>query len=284
MIEAVSAALAKTPIGDPALETTRMGALVSAEQKEDVLAKAGVIATEAERVYGDPESFEVSGADPAKGGFVSPMLFHCADPDKAVRIHDTEAFGPVSTVMGYRDIPHAIELANRGEGSLVASVITNDAEVAREVALGSAAYHGRLYFNDRTSMKGSTGHGAPMPHLVHGGPGRAGGGEEMGGIRGVMHYMQRTAIQGSPDILGAITGTWIPGGTETEPSTHPFTRTFGNLDLGGNAGIRGTRDHPRQISSTSRPSPATRSTPIWTPKPRPGTRSFRGGWPMAIWF
>ncbi|EDZ46876.1 phenylacetic acid degradation protein paaN [Rhodobacterales bacterium Y4I] len=232
VIEALSARLAKTQIGDPRLETTRMGALVSNSQKRDVLEKAAIIGQEAERVFGDPENFSVDGADAEKGAFVPPMLFHCADPDNARRVHDTEAFGPVSTIMGYRDLDHAIDLANRGQGSLVASVITHDPAVAREVAIGAGAYHGRLYFNNRDSMKESTGHGSPLPHMVHGGPGRAGGGEEMGGVRGVKHYMQRTAIQGSPDILSAIGEKWVPGGTEIEGPAHPFTRKFGELSIG----------------------------------------------------
>jgi oxepin-CoA hydrolase/3-oxo-5,6-dehydrosuberyl-CoA semialdehyde dehydrogenase len=232
VIEALSARLARVQIGDPRLEATRMGALVSNSQKRDVLEKAAIIATEASRVYGDPDDFTVVGAEADKGAFVPPMLFHCENPDAAQRVHDTEAFGPVSTVMGYRDLDHAVTLANRGEGSLVASCITNDAEVARRVALGAGAYHGRIYFNNRTSMQESTGHGSPLPHMVHGGPGRAGGGEELGGIRGVKHYMQRTAIQGSPDILAAIGEQWVPGGTEIPATAHPFTRKYGELALG----------------------------------------------------
>ncbi|MEZ0466008.1 phenylacetic acid degradation bifunctional protein PaaZ [Phaeobacter sp. SYSU ZJ3003] len=232
VIEALSARLAKVVIGDPRLETTRMGALVSGSQKRDVLEKAALIGTEAKRVFGDPENFAVEGADAEQGAFVPPMLFHCEDPDTAVHVHDTEAFGPVSTVMGYRDLDHAIALANRGQGSLVASVITHDPAVARAVALGSGAFHGRLYFNNRDSMKESTGHGSPLPHMVHGGPGRAGGGEELGGVRGVKHYMQRTAIQGSPDILSAIGDKWVPGGTEIAAPAHPFTRKYGELSIG----------------------------------------------------
>jgi oxepin-CoA hydrolase/3-oxo-5,6-dehydrosuberyl-CoA semialdehyde dehydrogenase len=232
VIEALSARLAKTVIGDPQAEGVRMGALVSNSQKRDVLDKATIIETEAERVYGDPDSFSVQGADAATGAFLPPMLFNCANPDAAQRVHDTEAFGPVSTIMGYRDLDHAIELANRGEGSLVASVITHDPDVAREVAMGAGAFHGRLYFNNRNSMKESTGHGSPLPHMVHGGPGRAGGGEELGGVRGVMHYMQRTAIQGSPDILTAISQKWVPGAKEKPAPAHPFTRTFNELDIG----------------------------------------------------
>ena len=232
VIEALIARLAKTVIGDPRAEATRMGALVSNSQKRDVLEKAAIIGTEAERVFGDPDNFDVHGASASKGAFLPPMLFHCGNPDAAERVHDTEAFGPVSTVMGYRDLDHAIALANRGEGSLVASVITHDPEVAREVALGAGAFHGRLYFNNRDSMKESTGHGSPLPHMVHGGPGRAGGGEELGGVRGVMHYMQRTAIQGSPDILTAIGRKWVPGAAEKPAPSHPFTRTFHELEIG----------------------------------------------------
>ena len=232
VISALSARLAKTTIGDPRLETTRMGALVSAGQKRDVLEKAALIGAEAEQVFGDMDGFDVMGADKDKGAFVPPMLFHCADPDAAQRVHDTEAFGPVATVMPYRDLTHAVSLLNKGKGSLVASVITNDGDVAREITLGAAAFHGRLYFNNRTSMAEATGHGAPLPHMVHGGPGRAGGGEELGGIRGVMHYMQRTAIQGSPDILTAIGAQWVPGAVEVSHDAHPFTRTFNEVELG----------------------------------------------------
>ncbi|NNE53389.1 MAG: phenylacetic acid degradation bifunctional protein PaaZ [Sulfitobacter sp.] len=232
LIEALTARLGKTVIGDPRLEETRMGAVVSASQKRDVLEKAALIEAEAERVYGDLDGFTVQGADKDEGAFLPPLLFHCADPDGASRVHDTEAFGPVSTVMPYRDLDHAVTLLNRGKGSLVASVITNDGDVAREITLGSAAFHGRLYFNNRTSMSEATGHGSPLPHMVHGGPGRAGGGEELGGLRGVLHYMQRTAIQGSPDILTAIGQQWVPGAKEIDDRAHPFTRTFDQLDLG----------------------------------------------------
>ncbi len=232
VIEALSARLAKTVIGDPRLETTRMGALVSNDQKLDVLEKAAIICQEAERVFGNPDDFAVDGADAQKGAFLPPMLFHCANPDAAQRVHDTEAFGPVSTIMGYRDTDHAIELANRGQGSLVASIITHDPVVARKFAMGAGAYHGRLYFNNRDSMKEATGHGSPLPHMVHGGPGRAGGGEEMGGVRGVKHYMQRTAIQGSPDLLTAIGSKWVSGATEIEGPAHPFTRRYHDLAIG----------------------------------------------------
>lgn len=232
VIDALSERLGNVTVGDPRLTETRMGALVSAAQKRDVLEKVAVLANEAERVLGDPDDFTIAGEDAQQGAFLPPMLFHCADPDRAARIHDTEAFGPVSTVIGYRDLGHAVELTNRGGGSLVASLITHDAQVAREVTLGAAAWHGRIYINDRASMAESTGHGAPLPHMVHGGPGRAGGGEELGGIRGVKHYMQRTAVQGSPDMLTAITGRWVPGATRHEGPAHPFRRRFSELTVG----------------------------------------------------
>lgn len=240
VLAGISERLARTRIGDPRLEDTQMGALVSNQQKQDVLDKVNSIGAEAERIYGDPDHVSVNGADGTKGAFLSPMLFHCASPDTAERVHDTEAFGPVSTVMGYRDLDHATRLLNRGKGSLVASVITNDGDVAQQVAMAAGAFHGRLYFNNRTSMKEATGHGAPLPHMVHGGPGRAGGGEELGGIRGVMHYMQRTAIQGSPDILTAIGQQWVPGAQEATDKPHPFTRPFTDLRIGDtlNAGPR----------------------------------------------
>jgi oxepin-CoA hydrolase/3-oxo-5,6-dehydrosuberyl-CoA semialdehyde dehydrogenase len=232
VIAALSARLEKTVIGDPSAKETRMGALASAAQKVDVLEKAAIIESEAARVYGDPDVCDIQGADAQNGAFVAPMLFHCADPDAATLVHQTEAFGPVATVMPYRDLPHAADLLNRGEGSLVASVITHDPSVARQMVLDAGAFHGRLYFNNRDSMGESTGHGSPLPHMVHGGPGRAGGGEEMGGVRGVMHYMQRTAIQGSPDILTAVSGTWVKGSTRTTENAHPFTRNFDRLAIG----------------------------------------------------
>lgn len=232
IIDALSVRLGKTTIGDPRSEGTRMGALVSNGQRQDVLKKAALIGTEADCVFGDPDRFDVSGADAQKGAFVPPMLFHCTDPDSAQRVHDTEAFGPVATLMPYRDLDHAAELANRGQGSLVASLITNDGDVARQVVMNAAAWHGRIYINNRTSMKEATGHGSPLPHMVHGGPGRAGGGEELGGIRGVLHYMQRTAIQGSPDMLTAVCGTWVPESAEITAPAHPFTRSFTDLAIG----------------------------------------------------
>lgn len=230
--DAIAEKLSKIRIGDPALETTRMGALASAAQKVDVLDKASRIATECRQLTGDQDTFEVDGADKAKGAFVAPMLFACDDPDAAEAVHSVEAFGPVATLMPYRDLAHAGQLMNRGKGSLVASVITHDPAVARSLLVDAGAAHGRIYVNNRDSAKEATGHGSPLPHMVHGGPGRAGGGEELGGIRGVMHYMQRTAVQGSPDIISGITGTWIKGAAKPKSPVHPFTRTFDELAIG----------------------------------------------------
>ncbi len=232
VISAVSDRLGTTVVGDPRDRETRMGALVSQSQRRDVLAKCDMLSREAERVFGDPDAFDVHGADPEKGAFLPPMLYHCTDPDTATHVHETEAFGPVATIIGYRDLPHAINLVNKGAGSLVASVITHDPEVAREVVMGAGAYHGRLYFNNRDSMAEATGHGSPLPHMVHGGPGRAGGGEELGGVRGVLHYMQRTAVQGSPDVIAAVSGQWVPGARTLTGPEHPFRRSFHDLRIG----------------------------------------------------
>ncbi len=224
--------LAKTTIGNPRHPDTRMGALVSQSQRTDVLEKIGQIGTEAECVFGRPDLGKLIDADATAGAFVSPHLFRCENPDQAQAVHDIEAFGPVSTIMGYHDTEHACQLLNRGQGSLVASVFTADAWIAREMVMGSAAYHGRLYFNNASSAKESTGHGSPLPHLVHGGPGRAGGGEELGGIRGVMSYMQRTAIQGTPEILSEITQRYVPNATPVPSPDHPFRRNYTQLQLG----------------------------------------------------
>ncbi|MDU8910619.1 phenylacetic acid degradation bifunctional protein PaaZ [Aestuariicoccus sp. MJ-SS9] len=232
VIAGLSSRLQEITVGDPRDPSVRMGALVSRAQRADVLEKASLIGQEATRVFGNPEAFAITGARAQQGAFLPPMLYHCADPDRADHPHRTEAFGPVSTIMGYRDTDHAIALAARGGGSLVASLITHDPEVARDVTLGAAAHHGRIYINDRHSMAASTGHGSPLPHMVHGGPGRAGGGEELGGVRGVLHYMQRTAVQGSPDMIARITGQWLPGAAEVSQDAHPFRRTFGALQIG----------------------------------------------------
>lgn len=226
--EALAARLAKTAIGDPRDEATRMGALVSVSQRNDVRAKIKEISADASIVYGDPDGAPVN----EKGAFISPVLLRCDKPWEARAVHDVEAFGPVATLMPYKDAADAIALANRGKGSLVMSAFTYDADFARELVLGAGAFHGRMVFIDRDSAKESTGHGSPMPHMVHGGPGRAGGGEEMGGIRGVTHYMQRTALQGHPRTLSAIVKRYVAGMPVEEASEHPFRRKFHDLPIG----------------------------------------------------
>ena len=225
---ALAARLEKTVIGDPRDEATRMGALVSSSQRNDVRDKIKEISADAKIVYGDP------GASPfnEKGAFISPVLLRCENPWQARGVHDVEAFGPVSTVMPYKDAADAIALANRGKGSLVMSAFTYDTAFARDLVLGAGSFHGRLAFIDRDSAKESTGHGSPMPHMIHGGPGRAGGGEEMGGIRGVTHYMQRTALQGSPRVLSAIVNRYIAGMPTENAEQHPFRRKFHDLPIG----------------------------------------------------
>ncbi|MDN2566561.1 phenylacetic acid degradation bifunctional protein PaaZ [Aquibium sp. A9E412] len=232
VVEAVAERLRKTVVGNPRSESVRMGALASLAQRDDVMARVAELAGEARQVFGNGDGFSVADADARAGAFVPPMLFVADDPDGAERLHAVEAFGPVATVMGYRDLDHALALANRGGGSLVASVFTRDPQVARQAVLGAGAHHGRLYFANRDTGKEATGHGSPLPHMVHGGPGRAGGGEELGGIRGVMHYMQRTAVQASPDLVAGITRRWVPGAATLEKDTHPFRLAFGALEIG----------------------------------------------------
>jgi oxepin-CoA hydrolase / 3-oxo-5,6-dehydrosuberyl-CoA semialdehyde dehydrogenase len=232
LVEAVSEALAKVLIGDPRRKEVRMGPVVSGPQRDEVLARVRELTADAQLVHGDPERFDVSGADARRGAFVPPLLLLCRDAMSARAVHHVEAFGPVATVLPYRDAGEAITLARRGEGSLVGSIVTADDGVATELALGLAPYHGRLLILNRHCAKESTGHGSPLPHLIHGGPGRAGGGEEMGGLRGVLHYMQRTALQGTPDTLAAIGGRWIRGGTQRDPGVHPFRKPFHELMIG----------------------------------------------------
>jgi oxepin-CoA hydrolase / 3-oxo-5,6-dehydrosuberyl-CoA semialdehyde dehydrogenase len=230
--DALKARLDKITVGNPRDEATRMGALVSLAQRDAVRAKIQELASEATIVYGDPAQVKVSGADAQKGAFISPILLRCEHPWEGRAVHDVEAFGPVSTLMPYQDGADAIALANRGKGSLVMSVFTYDTDFARDVVLGSGAFHGRIAVIDRDSAKESTGHGSPMPHMVHGGPGRAGGGEELGGIRGVTHYMQRTALQGSPRVLSAITERYISGTPAQAAEQHPFRLKFHELPIG----------------------------------------------------
>lgn len=230
--EAMKARLGKTVVGDPRLENVRMGALVSRDQLDDVRSKVAELASVSKIVFGDPNQVNAEGEGVDKGAFMSPVLLRANDPWNASVIHEVEAFGPVSTLMPYKSIDDAVALANEGKGSLVMSMFTHDGGVARDMVLGAGAFHGRMVFINRDCAKESTGHGSPLPVLVHGGPGRAGGGEEMGGIRGVKHYMQRTAIQGSPGMLSSVVNTWLPGAPQPTGDTHPFRLKFGELDIG----------------------------------------------------
>lgn len=227
--DALTATLAKVKVGNPATEGVTMGALVGRSQLADVRDKVALLSREARIVHGD--AGPVAGAD-ERGAFLAPVLLRCDDPDAAELLHELEAFGPVATLMPYRDIAHAVAIANRGKGSLALSIVTHDPAVAHELLLGVGSFHGRIHFLNRDCAKESTGHGSPLPGLVHGGPGRAGGGEELGGIRGVKHYMQRTALQGSPDMLSALVGSWLPGSSRTEGERHPFRLRFGELPIG----------------------------------------------------
>ncbi len=231
-LDAVQAALAerlaKIRIGDPREDGVQMGALASRAQLNAVRAAVAELSKSARIVAGDPDAAPV----PGDGAFISPILLRSDDPWGAAAVHDVEAFGPVSTLMPYTDLDDAIALANRGMGSLALSLFTHDADTARDFVLGAGAYHGRMVILDRTSAKESTGHGSPLPVLVHGGPGRAGGGEEMGGVRGVKHYMQRTALQGGPEILSKVIGQWLPGAEKPTGEVHPFRKRISELDIG----------------------------------------------------
>jgi oxepin-CoA hydrolase/3-oxo-5,6-dehydrosuberyl-CoA semialdehyde dehydrogenase len=232
VVRALSTALGEIRIGHPGSKEVDMGALASQGQRDEVRSRVAELSAEAEVVFGNQEDFEVTDADAKKGAFFMPTLLHCDRPLSSTAVHSVEAFGPVSTVLPYENLDEAIELARLGGGSLAGSVITNDNDVARELVLGSAAWHGRMVVINRHCAAESTGHGSPLPHLVHGGPGRAGGGEELGGIRGALHYMQRTAIQGSPEMVAAIGNRWIRGGKEIDPGVHPFRKTFEQLAIG----------------------------------------------------
>lgn len=228
---AVSARLKTLVVGNPASEGVRMGPLASREQVQDVGAKLESLMSTCSVAYaGDLES--IKDADAGKGAFAAPTLLRCEQPFTNTLVHEVEVFGPVSTIMPYTDLHQAISLSKMGKGSLVSSVFTNDPKFAKEMVLGTACMHGRVLILNREGAAESTGHGSPMPHLVHGGPGRAGGGEEMGGIRGVKHYMQRTAIQGSPSMLSAIVDEYLPGAAVIEDRIHPFRKFFDELAIG----------------------------------------------------
>jgi oxepin-CoA hydrolase/3-oxo-5,6-dehydrosuberyl-CoA semialdehyde dehydrogenase len=230
--QALRAALGKVVVGDPRLENVRMGPVASLAQRREVLEQLGKLRREAEVVFGEAGRTQPEGADAERGAFVAPTLLYCKDSAAARAVHTVEAFGPICTLLPYGAPEEAISLARRGGGSLVSSIFSADDGVAAQLVRGLAPYHGRIVVVNRHCAKESTGHGSPLPHLVHGGPGRAGGGEEMGGIRGVMHYLQRTAVQGTPDVLTAVTGRWVRGARELDPGTHPFRKPFGALVIG----------------------------------------------------
>ena len=232
VVRALSTRLGEIRVGNPGLKEVDMGALASQGQRDEVRERVRELAAEAEVVFGGNDDFDVVDADREKGAFFMPTLLHCEKPLMSKAVHSVEAFGPVSTVLPYDNLDEAIELAKLGDGSLAGSIISNDNHVARELVLGTAAYHGRMVVINRHCAAESTGHGSPLAHLVHGGPGRAGGGEEMGGVRGVLHYMQRTAIQGSPETLSVIGHRWVRGAVENDPGVHPFRKTFEELEIG----------------------------------------------------
>jgi len=224
--------LAKTTVGDPSVEGVRMGSLAGNEQKEEVTEKVKQLSKSQEILFGSLEDFEVTGADKEKGAFISPILFLNDDPFNKTDCHNIEAFGPVSTILPYKSIDEAIELAKMGKGSLVCSIITNDMRIAKEFVLGAASMHGRILVLNEACAKESTGHGSPMPLLTHGGPGRAGGGEEMGGVRGIKHYLQRTAIQGHPTTITALTKQYQVGGAQNTEGPHVFRKHFEEIEIG----------------------------------------------------
>ncbi|MDX2067693.1 MAG: phenylacetic acid degradation bifunctional protein PaaZ [Haliscomenobacter sp.] len=228
----LSKMLAQTTLGDPRTEGVRMGALVSKVQQQEVSQQVEKLLQHSSLAFGNLEQFEVLGADKAKGAFFAPILLRNDQPSKYTNTHNIEAFGPVSTLMPYHDLEEAIELVNLGKGSLVSTIATADPRFAQEYVMEAAPYHGRILILNEASAKESTGHGSPMPLLSHGGPGRAGGGEELGGLRGIKHYLQRTAIQGHPSMLSQITEVYQVGGAQPEAEIHPFRKYFEDLQIG----------------------------------------------------
>ncbi len=230
--KALSKALSQTTVGDPSVEGVRMGALINRRQLDRVREKLAFLAEKTPIVHGNPEDFEVVGASRNAGAFLPPILLRNDKPLQQTISHETECFGPVSTLMPYKTLEQAIEIAQLGKGSLVSTVCTYDRGIQREYVLNAAAYHGRILMLNRDSARESTGHGSPMPMLVHGGPGHAGGGEEMGGMRGVFHYMQRTALQGHPSDITNVTNQFQTGAAQTETPVHPFKKHFEDLFVG----------------------------------------------------
>jgi oxepin-CoA hydrolase/3-oxo-5,6-dehydrosuberyl-CoA semialdehyde dehydrogenase len=229
---AISARLASTKIGNPAEEGVRMGPLATRLQAERVRASVEELSKSQRIVFGDLDHFDIIGHSAKREAFFSPILFRNDDPFRQTACHDIEAFGPVATIMPYKDLDDAIELAKMGKGSLVSSIVTPDNKEARDYVVGAASMHGRILVLNEHCAKESTGHGSPMPLLTHGGPGRAGGGEEMGGKRGVLHYLQRTAIQGHPTTITAITEQFQVGAEMPEANPHVFRKHFEELVIG----------------------------------------------------
>jgi oxepin-CoA hydrolase/3-oxo-5,6-dehydrosuberyl-CoA semialdehyde dehydrogenase len=230
--KAIAKRLETNVIGDPNVEGVRMGSLAGQSQLREVLEKVDLLKRTQEIVYGDMAKLEVKGADKNKGAFISPFIFVNTNPFKNIDCHNIEAFGPVSTIMPYKTIDEAIDLVKLGKGSLVSSIVTANDKTAKQFVIGTACVNGRILVLNNDCAKESTGHGSPMPMLVHGGPGRAGGGEEMGGKRGVFHYLQRTAIQGSPTTITAITNQYQVGGKYIQTDVHPFRKHFEELQIG----------------------------------------------------
>jgi oxepin-CoA hydrolase/3-oxo-5,6-dehydrosuberyl-CoA semialdehyde dehydrogenase len=230
--DAISARLEKITIGDPQAEGVKMGSLASEDQRIEVRERVQQLSNYANLVYGDIENVTTIAADSKAGAFIQPILMACENPLIDTQVHDIEAFGPVSTLMPYDSLEEAGILANLGQGSLVGSIFGYDDENISQLVIQTASYHGRMVLINRDSAPFSTGHGSPLPHMTHGGPGRAGGGEEMGGIRGVMHYMQRTALQGSPTTISKICAKYIGNAKQKAAPKHPFRLHFEELDIG----------------------------------------------------
>ncbi|EOC1959877.1 phenylacetic acid degradation bifunctional protein PaaZ, partial [Escherichia coli] len=225
--DALVARLQKVVVGDPAQEGVKMGALVNAEQRADVQEKVNILlAAGCEIRLGGQADLSAAGA------FFPPTLLYCPQPDETPAVHATEAFGPVATLMPAQNQRHALQLACAGGGSLAGTLVTADPQIARQFITDAARTHGRIQILNEESAKESTGHGSPLPQLLHGGPGRAGGGEELGGLRAVKHYMQRTAVQGSPTMLAAISKQWVRGAKVEEDRIHPFRKYFEELQPG----------------------------------------------------
>ncbi|MDO9376909.1 MAG: aldehyde dehydrogenase family protein, partial [Ferruginibacter sp.] len=230
--KAISASLAQTTIGNPLHEKVRMGSLAGESQRAEVKQQVQKLLASSQIIYGSLDSVELLDADASKGAFISPLLLMNERPLSTNEAHDIEAFGPVATIMPYKDLGEAILLSKKGKGSLCSSIVTTDETIAREYVLNAATHHGRILVLNQACAKENTGHGSPLPLLVHGGPGRAGGGEEMGGLRGVKHYLQRTAIQGSPAMITAITNVYQPHAPGKDPGKHPFTKFYEELQIG----------------------------------------------------